>query len=391
MFRYIMLSGVIGSVLLAGCSDGAPKEELARPALVAQALPATASHDVFPGEVRARYEPELGFRIGGKISRRFVDVGDRVRKGTVLARLDANDVRLQLDAAEAQMASAQADLKLAASELERYRALLERKVVSHSQFDAIESRFDASQAQLRQAKANLDVARNQADYAALRAPRNGVIAQRLAEAGQVVAPGQAVFVLAADGDREVRIDLPEQDVGRFQEGMTVGLELWSKPGQIFAGRLRELSPAADPRSRTFEARVAFENDDVGAELGQSARVLAHQSATSDVLVVPLSAMTSENDNAYVWVVNPQDMRVHKTRVETGPFQSETATVLSGLQAGDWVVAAGTHLLLEAQKVQPVDRRNLPVDMAGTAPVVAPVAAADASDDGAAQHAAEQVE
>ena len=285
-----VLSGLIatgmaaGALSLQGCSDPESEDKApARPALVAQPLSADASQDVFPGEIRARYEPELGFRIGGKISQRLVDVGDRVSEGTVLAKLDTDDVSLKLDAVRAQMASAQADHKLASSELERYRELMERNVISRSQFDSFESRYDASVAQLRQARANLKVARNQADYASLKAPRDGVIAQRLAEAGQVVAAGQAVFVLAIDGDREVRIDLPEQDVGRFKIGMPVAIELWSRPGEVFEGKIRELSPAADPRSRTFEARVAFENATVGADLGQSARVFVSGAANADVL------------------------------------------------------------------------------------------------------------
>ena len=238
MFRSLLIPGLIvgavGALGLQGCSDAeSGKTEAPRPALVVQPLTAGASQDVFPGEVRARYEPELGFRIAGKISQRKVDVGDRVSKGDVLATLDTDDVNLQLDAARARFASAQADHKLARTELDRHQALLERQVISRSQYDAVESRFDAAQAQLRQARANLNVARNQTDYATLQAPQDGVIAQRRAEAGQVVAAGQPVFVLAVDGDREVRIDLPEQDVGRFVIGMPVAIELWSRKGKVF--------------------------------------------------------------------------------------------------------------------------------------------------------------
>ncbi len=363
MLRYAVIPALMAGLLgLQGCSDPDQEhQEAPRPALVTQPLSSGASQDVFPGEVRARYEPELGFRIGGKISQRLVDVGDRVSEGATLARLDTDDVRLQLDAARAQFASAQADHKLAKSELERYRELQERQVISRSQFDAVESRFDASAAQLRQAGANLKVARNQADYAALKAPQAGVVAQRLAEAGQVVSPGQPVFVLAVDGDREVRIDLPEQDVGRFTIGMPVAIELWSRPGQLFTGKLRELSPAADPRSRTFEARVAFDNDAVGAELGQSARVFA-QAATSETLSIPLSALTAEQEETYVWVVDPASATLKKTPVEVGPYQEQVVPVLSGLRASDWVVAAGTHLLREGQPVIPVDRSNRQVEL-----------------------------
>lgn len=373
MFRSLLLPGLIatgmaaGLLSLQGCSEPESENKVpARPALVAQPLSADPTQDVFPGEIRARYEPELGFRIGGKISQRLVDVGDRVSKGTVLAKLDTDDVSLKLDAARAQMASAQADHKLANSELERYRELMERNVISRSQFDSFESRYDASVAQLRQARANLNVARNQADYASLKAPRDGVIAQRLAEAGQVVAAGQAVFVLAVDGDREVRIDLPEQDVGHFKIGMPVGIELWSRPGQVFEGKIRELSPAADPRSRTFEARVAFENTTVGADLGQSARVFVSGVANADILSIPLSALTAEGEATYVWVVNPDTGLVHKAPVEVGPYQEQIVPVLRGLQPQDWVVSAGTHLLREGQAVIPVDRQNRRLDLKQTA-------------------------
>lgn len=361
---------VVGLMGLQGCSDpDNVQQDAPRPALVTQPLSAGASQDVFPGEIRARYEPELGFRIGGKISQRLVDVGDRVSEGTTLARLDTDDVRLQLDAARAQFASAQADHKLAKSELERYQELQERQVISRSQFDAVESRFDASEAQLRQARANLNVARNQADYAALKAPRDGVVAQRLAEAGQVVSPGQPVFVLAVDGDREVRIDLPEQDVSRFSIGMPVAIELWSRPGQVFTGKLRELSPAADPRSRTYEARVAFDNAKVGAELGQSARVFV-SGGDSEALSIPLSALTAEQEDTYVWVVDPATATLKKTPVEVGPYQEQVVPVLSGLHASDWVVAAGTHLVREGQQVVPVDRANRQVDLSASAETAA---------------------
>ncbi|MCK0154767.1 efflux RND transporter periplasmic adaptor subunit [Alcanivorax sp. S6407] len=363
MLRYTVIPALVAGLIgLQGCSDPEDgQHETPRPALVTQPLSAGASQDVFPGEVRARFEPELGFRIGGKISERLVDVGDRVSEGATLAHLDTDDVRLQLDAARAQFASAQADHKLAKSELDRYRELQERQVISRSQFDAVESRFDASEALLRQARANLNVARNQAEYAALKAPRDGVVAQRLAEAGQVVSPGQPVFVLAVDGDREVRIDLPEQDVGRFKIGMQVGIELWSRPGQVFVGKIRELSPAADPRSRTFEARVAFDNDPVGAELGQSARVFA-SGGDSQALSIPLSALTAEQEDTYVWVVDPATHTLKKTAVEVGPYQEQVVPVLSGLHASDWVVAAGTHLVREGQKVIPVDRQNRQVEL-----------------------------
>jgi membrane fusion protein, multidrug efflux system len=364
MSRYPLLALLPLALVMAACSPAEPESDTSpRPALVVQPGTGDALRDIYPGEVRARYEPELAFRIGGKISRRMVTVGDRVEAGQPLAELNAEDVRLELDAARARLASARSDQRLARSELERYRTLLERQVISQSQFDSVESRAEASEAQLEQARAQLKVAGNQADYAVLEAPETGVIAQRLAEAGQVVAAGQAVFVLAVDGDREVVIDLPEQDVKRFQVGDEVAIELWSRPGEPFPGRIRELAPAADPSSRTFEARVAFDNDTADAELGQSARVLVdHANGGADVLTVPLAAVTADQGESFVWVVNPDDATLVKTPVRTGAYREDRVPVLEGLSADDWVVAAGTQVLREGQKVRPVDRQNRQVSL-----------------------------
>ena len=359
MSRYPLLALLPLALVMAACSPAEPESDTSpRPALVVQPGTGDALRDIYPGEVRARYEPELAFRIGGKISRRMVTVGDRVEAGQPLAELNAEDVRLELDAARARLASARSDQRLARSELERYRTLLERQVISESQFDSVESRAEASDAQLEQARAQLKVASNQADYAVLKAPESGVIARRLAEAGQVVAAGQAVFVLAVDGDREVVIDLPEQDVKRFQVGDDVTIELWSRPGEPFSGRIRELAPAADPSSRTFEARVAFDNETANAELGQSARVLVdHANGGANVLTVPLAAVTADQGEPFVWVVKPDDHTLVKTPVRTGAYREDRVPVLDGLAADDWVVAAGTQVLREGQKVRPVDRQN----------------------------------
>jgi len=367
MFRYPLLALLPLALSLSACSPADTEaEDAPRPALVVQPGAGDALRDIYPGEVRARYEPELAFRIGGKVSRRMVDVGDRVEAGQPLAELNAEDVGLELDAARARLASARADQRLARSELERYRTLLERQVISRSQFDSVESRSEAGDAQLEQARAQLKVARNQAGYAVLEAPKTGVIAQRLAEAGQVVAAGQAVFVLAVDGDREVVIDLPEQDVKRFQTGDPVTLELWSRPGEPFPGQIRELAPAADPRSRTFEARVAFDNDTANAELGQSARVFVdHENGGADVLTVPLAAVTADQGDTFVWVVEPDTLSLVKTPVRVGAYREDRVPVLEGLNADDWVVAAGTQVLRAGQKVRPVDRQNRQLSLGGS--------------------------
>ncbi|WP_449434566.1 efflux RND transporter periplasmic adaptor subunit [Pseudomonas putida] len=349
------------ALLLAACGQEAAPPTAPRPALVVQPQPGEAAADSYPGEVRARLEPELAFRIGGKVSKRLVEEGQRVKAEQALAELDPQDVRLQLEANRAQLAAAEANLALVRAERERYQKLLDRQMVSHSQYDNAENLYRAGLARLKQAKAEVEVAGNQAEYAVLRAPQAGVIAKRQVEVGQVVAAGQTVFILAADGEREVVIGLPEHQFAHFAVGMGVSVELWSHPNQRFAGRIRELSPAADPRSRTFAARIAFTSGNTPAELGQSARVfIAHKGPIA--LAVPLAAVNAENGQAYIWRVK-QDRHLERVLVRLGPYGTDSVPVLEGLNPGDWVVAAGGHVLHEGQQVRPVDRNNRVVDLA----------------------------
>lgn len=343
---------------LAGCDEAVPAAETIRPVLVVRPQPAGEAQARYPGEVRARHEPELAFRIAGKVIERGVEVGQRVRQGQVLARLDPQDVRLQLEAARAQVSAAEAALQVASAERARHQTLLDRQLVSRSQFDAVDNQYRAAEARLKQARAEHEVAGNQVGYAELRAPQEGVIARRAIEVGQVVAAGQVAFVLAVQGEREVAIDLPEQDVARYRIGQPVSVALWSQPGRDYAGRIRELAPAADSRSRTYSARVAFVEAEVPAELGQSALV-AIRSAEQVPLAVPLSAVTAEQGRPYVWRVRP-DATLERVPVRTGPFGEALVPVLEGLGAEDWVVLAGGHLLQEGQTVRPLDRDNRPV-------------------------------
>ncbi len=352
---------ISAALALAACSQEAPDEGPARPAMVVQADAAAANLSVYAGEVRAQFEPALAFRIGGKISRRLVDVGEQVTKGQSLAELDASDVGLELEASRAQVASEESDLALATSELERYQSLLDRQLVSKSLYDVRVSARDAAQARVRQAQAEARVSGNQADYAVLRAPADGVISQRLAEAGQVVAAGQTVFVLAEQGQREVAISVPEQSAALFTPGREMAVELWSQPGKRFPAQLREIAPAADSQARTFAARVSFDPGDVRTEIGQSARVFALQQGKRS-LAVPLPALYEKDGKPALWVVDPDESTVSLRPVTVGAYGESEVPVLAGLQPGEWVVAAGVHLLLEGQRIKPIDRENRPVKL-----------------------------
>lgn len=356
----LFLPALLAVALLAGCGAGGDAAPAARPVLVQQPTPSAAAVQAFAGEVRARHETPLAFRVGGKVARRLVDVGDRVQAGQVLAELDADDLRLGREAAQAQLAAAEADARLASAEFERIEVMFQRQLVSRSMFDARRSALDAANSRVAQARAQLDVADNQADYGVLRAPQDGVIALRQIEAGQVVAAGQLAFGLAEDGEREIAIALPEADVARFKVGQAVMVELWATPGQRSPGVIREIAPAADAQARTFATRVGLKlPKGVAVELGQSARVYA---ANTDIaaLAVPLSALTEVGGKPAVWVLDAAGKTARSVPVEAGPYGETEVPVLSGLAAGDWVVISGVHLLREGQPVQPVDRGNRPV-------------------------------
>lgn len=343
---------LVGMMLLALVACRAPTPDTSaqnRTVLVMQVGAASGvSGAVFAGDVRAREESPLAFRVGGKISKRHVDAGSRVQQGQVLAELDAADAGLQVAAAQAEVDRLQGDLQ-------RYRALLAQKLIS-------QSAFDAQQSAHRAARAQLDVLQNQRAYTQLRAPQHGVIASRLAEAGQVVAAGQAMFTLAADSGREIAISLPESRIRDFHTGQAASVELWAVPDVRLAGVIREIAAAADPQTRTYAARVALDHDSAKqVELGQSARVMIAENAQIGIRL-PLSALQRNAQNeASVWVVDAQH-QIQLRRVDVGAYSEETVPVRAGLKAGEWVVAAGGHLLQEAEIIKPVDRNNRPVNV-----------------------------
>lgn len=362
----VALAGAVVALALGACG-GEPAPTVARNVLVAHPDAAPdARGQAFAGEVRAREETLLSFRVGGNLLQRHADVGDRVVRGQLLAELDPGDLQLQAQAAQAQLAAAQAQLARASADRARYQALADEQLVSSSALDAQQAAWAAANGQVRAARASLDVARNQVGYSRLLAPAAGVIASRQAEAGQVLAPGQPVFALAADGAREVRIALPESSIDDFRVGQPAEVELWSAEGKRLPGRIREIAPAADSQTRTYETRVALQGDAM-VDLGQSARVFFAPPARSGaVLTVPLSALQRRDDGGTgVWVVDAS-RKLRLAPVKTGTYGEDRVPVLSGLRVSDWIVVAGGHLLREGEVVAPVDRQNRPVSV-----VVAP--------------------
>lgn len=293
----------------------------------------TAREAIYSGEVRARIEAMPGFRVGGKLVERLVDVGARVKSGQPLARLDATDLKLAMTQAEASYALALADFK-------RTQQLRAKNFVSQAVLDAKQTALTAAEAQLK-------LARNQAAYATLVADAPGVISAVLAEPGQVVAAGQPVFRLARDGEREVAIAIPESRLAGLKLGASATVELWA--GKTYHGKLRELAPAADPASRTYAARVAIVDADAGVVLGRTATVRFAQSGSGEI-VVPLAAILQQGDQPAVWVIGADETLSLRT-IEVARYGDHGAVVANGLQPGEMIVAAGAFKLAAGEKVR----------------------------------------
>ncbi|MFZ2754835.1 MAG: efflux RND transporter periplasmic adaptor subunit [Lysobacteraceae bacterium] len=328
----------------------------------AAAGPEHAGLTAFAGEIRAREETALSFRVGGKLARRLVDAGDHVHKGDLLAQLDPEDLQLHADASQAQLAAAEAQLARSRADHARYAALAKDRLVSRSSLDQQTASLRAAEGEVRAARAQRDVARNQSGYASLLASADGVIAARMAEAGQVLAPGQTVFTFVVEGEREVAFALPESNVREFQTGQMVLVELWNTEGPPLSAKIREISPVADPSTRTYAARASLAPEHVDTvALGQSARVYIVGAGQSGGLTVPLSAVQRDPEGrTMVWLADPKSQRARPVFVVAGSYSADSVPILSGLKPTDWVVVAGGHLLHADQVVLPVDRNNRPV-------------------------------
>lgn len=332
---------------LSACSKEVPPAvQIERPALtqVVGGFAGDGFH-VYSGEIRARHEIALGFRVGGKITQRQVDAGAVVTAGQVLARLDSADEGLQASSADAQY-------QLAKDEVERYRVLRGKNFVS-------QSALDAKEAALKSMSAQAGLARNQSAYTTLVAEHAGVVMATLAEVGQVVSAGQPVIKLAQDGGREVAIAVPESQFAGLKVGMKAEVTLWGEGSESYhqTGRLRELSPAADAASRTYAARISL--PDAAVPLGMTAQVRFNRGASrtgeqmNGELIVPLTAIFQQGDKSAVWIVAP-DHSVSLRTVQVSSYRDDGAVISGGIAAGERIVSAGVHKLNAGEKIQAIE-------------------------------------
>jgi RND family efflux transporter MFP subunit len=335
---------------LAACSKPAEKVEDIRPVRAIK----LASSDIdvnaeFSGEVRPRVESRLGFRVGGKIVSRKVDVGTLVKHGQVLMQLDPQDLQLSQAQALAGLRAAETNRDLAKAELQRYQELRSKSFVSQAVLDAKESTYKAAQANVDASRAAYRGQSNQAGYAQLVSDVDGVVTAVDAEVGQVVAAGTPVVRVAKSGEKEIVIGLPEDKVETLRRIQDVQVRLWADPKNVVAGKIREISPVADPSTRTYTVKVAIPDSLAEAKLGMTAVVqFASKSATPQIKV-PLTALFYEKSATSVWVVEGGAVKL--VPVTIAGAAGNDIVLSSGVKAGQTVVTAGVNLLKPGQKVK----------------------------------------
>jgi RND family efflux transporter MFP subunit len=343
------------TVALAGCGAKDKPAEPVRPVQLTQVkLGGANATAVFAGEVKPRYETDLGFRIGGKIIARYADVGARVKKGQALARIDPADVGLQAEAAKAQVAATETEWKFAQAEFDRYQGLFKEKFISASALDAKRNARDANRARYEQAKANLSVAQNQAGYATLVASDDGVITSVNADSGQVVTAGQAVFKLARAEEREVAISVPENRIGELTGAKQLFVVLWANPQKMYPARLREVSPSVDSVTRTFAVRVAIGDPDPSVQWGMTANVGVLGASSPNAAILPPTSIYQQDGKPALWRFDPGTKQVNLVPVTIGQYREDGIVVTSGVREGDLIVSSGVHKLLPGQVVRPYE-------------------------------------
>lgn len=342
---------------LTACKPEPVSETSVRPVIVEQVQPMPAVDTAsYTGQIHARFETQLSFRVGGKVAERLVGVGDRVAPGQVLAQLDATDIRLSAEAAAAQLDVAREQYALAKQQYERALALHKINAISQSAYDSRKAQLGVAAAQLHQAEKNYAIQKNRLGYTQLRADHAGVITAVQVEPGQVVAAGQPAFGFARAGDRELRISVPEGRIEAIAADEKVTISFWALPDVRVPGRVREIAADADARSRTYEVHITLLEQPESLRLGSTATAHFRDGSSRRVIHLPLTSLYHADGRPAVWVVDPSTNVVALQPVMILHYRDD-AVVLDAqkeLQTGALVVTKGVSKLHAGQQVKPVD-------------------------------------
>ncbi|MBR0987540.1 efflux RND transporter periplasmic adaptor subunit [Bradyrhizobium liaoningense] len=324
-----------------------PRQEPPMVSLV-KAARVNGSERGFTGTIGARVESNLGFRVAGKIVERLVNVGEQVKAGQPLMRIDETDLRLALAAKRNAVAAARAVVVQTDADERRYANLVNDGWTSKQRYEQAKAASDTAKAQLAAAEAEAGVAENQATYSILVADADGTVTQTLGEPGQVVSAGQAVVRLAQSGPREAVVALPETI--RPAIGSLAEASLYGSDGRRYAAHLRQLSNSADPQTRTYEARYVLGGEAAAAPLGATVTLRLASRDSQPEVQVPLGAVLDDGRTTGVWVFDSGSSTVHFRPIKLLRVTSEAA-IISGSSSADPIVSLGAHLLHEGARVR----------------------------------------
>lgn len=343
------LPAILCAGLLVGCGAEPPAEEHVRVLAQTVKMAEFASATSITGDIQARVQADQSFRVGGKIVERLVDVGDHVAAGQVLARLDPQDQRSNVENAQAAVAAQQAQSKLADLNYQRQKALLPKGYTSQSEYDQALASVRSAQSSLKAAQAQLANARDLLSYTELRASDAGVITARQAEVGQVVQATVPIFTLARDGERDAVFNVYESLFSHDVDGQRITVSLLGKPEVTASGKVREITPTVDERSGTLKVKVGL--DSVPAEMSLGSVVNASVAAPAEhSVVLPWSALSKVGEQPAVWLLDQQG-KARLQPVRVARYASEKVVIDGGLEAGQTVVTVGGQLLHPGQVVE----------------------------------------
>jgi RND family efflux transporter MFP subunit len=342
---------------LAACnssqSETAKKEERRAVLVAPLTYQADARVRTLAASIRPRVEADLGFRVAGKVARRLVDAGQTVKAGTPVAMLDETDLHLQMEQAQAEVAAAKVALTQALAESRRGRELNRSGWTPQATLDKLTSAEEEARGRLERGERALDLSRNAISYATLRADTDGVVTATFIEPGQVVAAGQAAVRVARLDEKEALVALPESLVGKVAD-LQASLKLWTGSDKIYRAKLREISPVADPTTRTYAARFSISDADAFVALGMSATVALSQGDGASVARIPLTALFDQGFGPSVWTVQ-EDGALTLNPVRVARYEAQDAVIAQGPPEGDKIVVLGVQKLDPKQRVRPFTR------------------------------------
>lgn len=345
------LAGVALVLALAGCGQKAEeKTEAPRPVLVATVqFEAETPSRSFVGTIRPRVETDMGFRVPGKIAKRLVEVGQTVEINQPLATLDEVDLKLQAEQAEAEWRASTGVVAQATAAETRARELRAKGWSTDALFDQAKAQAEEARSRLNRAERSVELTKNSLSYATLLADTRGVVTATLIEAGQVVSAGQAAIRVARFAEKEAVVAIPETLVAKAKQGHA-SVSLWSEPGRIYAAKLREIAPNADPATRTYLAKFSLPDAGDSVSLGMTATLTLSDEATQRVARLPLSALFNQGSDPSLYTVNNAG-EVKLTPVTVKSYDSKDVVISGGVENGAKVIVLGVQKLDPAQKVR----------------------------------------